>query len=386
MTKLNRWKMGWALFLLCVATAVAAKAQTFTTLLSFDGSNGKHPYASLVQGIDGNYYGTTVYGGGIHDKGTVFEITAGGKLTKRSFHGDSGGAFPYAGLALGTGGYFYGTTEADRAYGFGIVFKVSPDGTLTTLYSFCPRGYPCSDGWGGRAALVEGRDGNFYGTTEAGGTNDAGTVFKITPSGTLTTLYSFCPQGPPDCSDGRQPFAGLVQGTDGYFYGTTQYGGINNGGTLFKITSRGTVTTLYSFCSQANCTDGEDPGAGLVQATDGNFYGTTESGGSFKCHSGFHTYTGCGTVFEITPGGKLTTLHNFGGADGAFPYAGLVQATNGALYGTTAGGGGAAPGGNTGSLCCGTVFSLDTGLGPFVAFVRSEGRVGQISDILGRKR
>jgi uncharacterized repeat protein (TIGR02543 family) len=152
-------------------------------------------------------------------------------------------------------------------------------------------------------------------------------VFKITPTGTLTTLYSFCAQS--GCTDGEYPVAGLVQGTDGNFYGTTPEGGANGGGTVFKITPTGTLTTLYSFCAQSGCTDGEDPVAGLVQATDGNFYGTTYEGGT----------DGFGTIFKITPTGTLTTLYSFSGPDGAYPEAGLVQATDGNFYGTTEYGG-----------------------------------------------
>jgi uncharacterized repeat protein (TIGR03803 family) len=164
----------------------------------------------------------------------------------------------------------------------------------------------------------------------AGGANDQGTVFKITPSGTLTTLYSFCSQS---CADGEEPYAGLVQATNGDFYGTTQSGGANFVGTVFRITPDGMLTTLYSFCSQSGCTDGENPRAALVQAANGDFYGTAYLGGA---NNG-------GTVFKITPSGTLTTLYSFcsqsGCTDGEYPYAGLVQATNGTFYGTTVFGG-----------------------------------------------
>ena len=144
------------------------------------------------------------------------------------------------------------------------------------------------------APLAQGTDGNLYGTTQAGGAHQKGTVFKVTPAGTLTTLYSFCGQS---CGDGSAPFAGLLLGKDGNFYGTTELGGTNNEGTVFKITPLGTLTTLHSF----NIQDGSNPYAGLVQATDGNFYGTTQSGGAHLL----------GTVFRITPRGALTTLHSF---------------------------------------------------------------------------
>jgi uncharacterized repeat protein (TIGR03803 family) len=178
---------------------------------------------------------------------------------------------------------------------------------------------------------VQASDGNFYGTTLYGGAycppDGCGTVFKITSSGALTTLHSFA--GSP--SDGANPYAGLVQDSDGNFYGTTYYGGANGDGTVIKITPSGTLTTLYSFCSKTNCSDGTDPYAALVQASDGDFYGTTWGNAYYNNDS---------TVFRITPSGALTTLYKFsGGTDGAFPYAGLVQASDRNFYGTASAGG-----------------------------------------------
>ncbi len=195
----------------------------------------------------------------------------------------------------------------------------SPAQILTTLHSFGG-----GDGAYPYAGLVQASDRNFYGTTRDGGASGncidkCGTVFKITPNGTLTTLHSF------GGGDGAYPEAGLVQASDGNFYGTTEFGGVNNYGTVFKITPNGTLTTLHSFGGG----DGAYPEAGLVQASDGNFYGTTTRGGA-------NYY---GTVFRITPDGTLTTLHNFGYGDGAYPYAGLVQASDGNFYGTTLNGG-----------------------------------------------
>src|ERR1035437_8809971 len=195
--------------------------------------------------------------------------------------------------------------------------------TLTTIHRFCSQS-GCPDGSDPFAGLVQATNGDLYGTTLSGGTsgtNTNGTVFKITPGGTLTTLYSFCSQT--NCTDGADPYAGLVQAANGNFYGTTYYGGTNHRGTVFKITQGGTLTTLYSFCSQTNCTDCEGPLAGLVQAANGDFYGTTQYAGA----------NGGGTAFKITPGGTLTTLYSFCSqtncTDGADPYAGLVQAANG---------------------------------------------------------
>jgi uncharacterized repeat protein (TIGR03803 family) len=241
-------------------------------------------------------------------------------------------------LVQGADGNFYGTTcdvgcvGEGGVNGFGTVFKVTPTGTLTTLYDFCPQKTSCPDGAFPIGGLVLGTDGNFYGTTAYGGANDDGTVFKITSGGTLTTLHTF------DSTDGAYPYTALVQATNGNFYGTTSYGGANAHGTVFEITSGGTLTTLHSF----DFTDGAYPEAALVQATNGNFYGTTFEGGAI----------GDGTVFSITSGGTLTTLHSFDGADGYLPLGALVQATNGNLYGTTLEGG---------ANGYGTVFEITSG-------------------------
>jgi uncharacterized repeat protein (TIGR03803 family) len=239
------------------------------------------------------------------------------------------GAEPTAGLIQAANGDLYGTTSIGGAncppFGCGTVFKITPSGTLTTLYSFCPLGTPCTDG-DSPNALVQGADGNFYGTTSAGGANIAGTVFKITPSGTLTTLYNFCTQS--GCSDGANPQGGLIQSADGNFYGTTS----NNGGgdTIFKITPSGTLTTLFNFCTQSGCPNGSVPGWGkLVQTISGDFYGTTENGG-YNCAPGVFCE---GTVFKITPSGTLTSLYNFCAQSrcptGAMPVGGLAQTESG---------------------------------------------------------
>jgi uncharacterized repeat protein (TIGR03803 family) len=234
------------------------------------------------------------------------------------------------------------------------------------LHSFCSQS-GCLDGAYPFAALIQATNGDFYGTTAAGGSNgNYGTIFKMTPGGTLTTIYSFCSQS--GCLEGDSPYAGLVQAANGDFYGTTTAGGANNTGTVFKVTPSGTLTTLYSFCSQSGCPDGAIPYAGLIQATNGDFYGTTGYDGS---NNG-------GTIFEITPGGTLTTLYSFcsqsGCTDGDFPYAGLVQDTNGDFYGTTFQGGASGDG---------TVFSLSVGLSPFVETQTTSGMVGAVVKILG---
>jgi len=307
----------------------ASPAQILTTLYSFcsqdNCADGAGPYAGLVQSTDGNFYGIT-WVGGAYNQGTVFKITFSGTLsTLYSFCSQANcadGANPAGGLVQANDGNFYGTTAdgGDRSNcypGCGTVFKITSGGTLTTLHSF-----DGTDGSYPTAGLVQSTDGNIYGTTDYGGASDnctfgCGTVFKITPSGTLTALHSF------SGSDGYYP-GGLVQASDGNFYGTT----VGGNGTVFKITPSGTLTTLHSFSGD----DGYFP-TGLVQASDGNFYGTTQAGGANdKC------YDGCGTVFEITHSGMLTTLHSFSGGDGYYP-AGLIQATDGSFYGTTTEGG-----------------------------------------------
>jgi uncharacterized repeat protein (TIGR03803 family) len=252
--------------------------------------------------------------------------------------------------------------------GCGTVFKITQDGTLTTLYSFCSQPN-CTDGDIPYARLVEGSDGNFYGTTGFGGADlvgclgGCGTVFKITPGGTLTTLHSFYSTSAAD------PIAGLIQ-DEGMLYGTTDLRGAYGWGTVFRITPRGRGNVLHSF----DVTDGAHPSA-LILATDGNLYGTTSLGGT----------GGGGTIFKITPSGTLTTLYSFcsqsGCSDGELPSGALVQATDGNFYGTTALGGG---GPSCGSISgCGTVFRLSVGLGPFVETLPTSGKVGASVKILG---
>ncbi len=352
MKKLNPANVASIIIIFCVATAIASPAQnTFATLADFDSTNGANPEfpMSLVQGTDGNFYGTTELGGAIGSYGTVFKLSP-SLTTLYSFCAQTDctdGDYPLGGLVQGTDGNFYGTTQQGGANGaYGTVFQITTGGTLTTLYSFCAQ-TDCTDGSYPMAGLVQGTDGNFYGTTQQGGANDAGTVFKVTSTGALTTIYSFCAQT--DCTDGDAPYAGLVQGGDGNFYGTTQGGGANDSGTVFKITSTGALTTLYSFCAQALCSDGSSPLAGLAQGANGDFYGTTQGGGANGSY---------GTVFQITKAGALTTLYSFcaqsGCTDGESPLATLTQATDGNFYGTTSEGGGSKACING----CGTLFKI----------------------------
>lgn len=206
-------------------------------------------------------------------------------------------------------------------------------------------------------------DGNFYWVTNGGGPGNGGTFFKITPSGTLTTLYSFCVIYYPYCLDGDAALW-AVPGKDGNFYGTTTLGGANNIGTFFKITPQGALTTIYNFCAKTACTDGSVPRTGPILGSDGNLYGTTYYGGT----------SNEGTVFKITPAGALTTLHSFDGTDGNYPIQGMFQATNGIFFGETTEGG---------SDNLGTIYSLSVGLSPFLETVPTFGRIGTNVTILG---
>jgi len=328
------------------------------TLHSFDTKDGANPYAGLTQGSNGEFYGTTLKGGA-YNAGTVFAMSSTGALkTLHSFNGKHG-ANPYSGLVQRSDGNFYGTTLKGGANNTGTVFEITPSGGLTTLHSFSG-----TDGASPYAGLVQSANGNLYGTTYGGGANNGGTVFQISPSGQLATLYNFCSKN--NCADGTSSIAGLVQGTDGNFYGTTYGGGSNNGGTVFQISPSGTLTTLYSLCSQggSSCTDGAYPSAALVQGTDGNFYGTTSAGGA----------KGLGTVFNITPSGTLTTYYTFDGTAGASPEAALIQHFDGTFFGTAAAGG---------SKNGGTIFDLSAGLSPFVETLPTAGKVGSPVKILG---
>jgi uncharacterized repeat protein (TIGR03803 family) len=317
------------LALLCLCGSVSLLAQTFTTLFLFGG--GGSPRGTLVEGRDRNLYGTT-YGYGGRLNGMIFKITPGGTFT--TLH--SGGGTFQAGLTLGTDGNFYGTSVAGGPSAHGYVFKITPSGTLTTLYDFDSLADYLPGG------LVQASDGNFYGTTLEGGTNGHGMVFRITPSGTLTTIYNFCAHS--NCTDGSAALR-LIQGTDGNLYGATGAGGTGGYGTIFKMTTTGTLTTLHSF----DLTDGASP-VGMVQASDGNFYGTTNAGGFSNSNcSGGNVPGTCGTVFKMTPTGALTTLHLFNYSDGANPGAAPIQGSDGNFYGTTS------AGGNPGS---GTIFKI----------------------------
>ena len=418
--------------LFCAVTAIVSQAQTLTTLADFNGTNGASP-RGLIQGFNGNFYGTTL-DGGTQDLGTAFKMTPTGVLTPlHSFCTEANcldGSYSEGRLAQASNGNLYGPADFGGTTGGGVIYRFTGAGTFTVLYNFCSQPN-CADGIT-PVSVVQARNGNLYGTTYGSRTNsaDLGTVFALTLSGTLTTLHTFSgpdganpggamlvasngnlygtttqggsttacgPGGLPGCgtifemtpsgilttlhifdgSDGAFPGYGesLVQGNDGSLYGTATYGGSSaqcgyGCGTIFKINGTGKFTTLYSFCSQTSCADGENPAESLVLGTDGNFYGTTMGGGNS---------TSSGTIFQITPQGLLTTLYEFCSqqscADGAAPEAALIQATDGNFYGT------AEWRGTNGS---GTVFRFSMGLGPFVKLVQNAGKVGQTMGIYGQ--
>jgi uncharacterized repeat protein (TIGR03803 family) len=393
--------MAACVIMFCLLAATAAPAQTFTVLSNFDtGPNDPHGNAT-AQGRDGNMYSTTpqVWSG---QSGDVFKVTPSGAVTNLyTFDGTDGG-YVSGGLTLALDGNFYGGANDGGSQGFGTLFKVTPEGAVTTLYDFtngADGAYPstapiqgvdgniygnassCAGLSGGQCIafdtygstyritpegafkvlhtftgpdgvnpigqLVQGTDGDLYGTTLDGGANGVGTIFKISTTGDFTLLYTF------DGTHGAHPLAGLVQGYDGNFYGVTTRGGSSGAGLLFKITPGGTLTIVYDFADSGCCSD---PVGGVIQATDGNFYGTTVFSGN---------------VFRITPSGEFTDLADIGGS----PQSVMLQHTNGILYSDNAIGG---------SADRGYFFSMNVGLAPFVKFLPAARAVGETVQILGQ--
>jgi uncharacterized repeat protein (TIGR03803 family) len=395
----------------CLVAPCTYGSITFTNLISFNGTNGANPIAGLVQGKDGNFYGTAP-NGGANSNGTVFAISPDGRFFTNfyNFSGDTNGAGPVGTLILGTDGNLYGTTFAGGASNCGTIFRLSTNGAYAQLGQLSTTNganpvvalVQASDGsfYGGTkyggpypsttqggtgygsifrittngaisipvlfdstnganpAALVLGKDGNFYGTTAWGGNISSfhlgfGSIFRLSPDGTFTNLYKFT-----GGNDGGFPQAGLVQGKDGNFYGTTQSGGSNSIGTVFQITPEGQFKSLISFPSSSV---GSYPYAALVQGSDGNFYGTTYIGGNSQL----------GTIFQITAAGNLTPLILFTGTSGSYlganPQSPLVQGTDGNFYGTTV---------NGGLYNKGTVFRLSLPLAPvFQSIIKTAGTV-----------
>jgi uncharacterized repeat protein (TIGR03803 family) len=381
---------------LCVALSPAAHAQTYTDLLNFDGTHGSDPdYPQLLaQGRDGNLYGTAP----IAKKadGVVFRLTPKGvPAVLHSFSGGDGDR-PYSGLTLGTDGNFYGTTSLGGSSGFGTVFRVTPNGTLTTLHNFT------SVEGQTEAPPVEAAEGGFYGLAA---TPSTATVYAITGSQGFNPLASFTQYGGGSnpllqATDGsfygtgaegdtdhgaaftmtRYGFvtiffdfdahvpaqnAFLIQATDGNFYGTTYVGGDHNQGVIFRLTPKGAATILHNFPDTNYPHDGSQPSAGLVQASDGNLYGVAKAGGTM----------GYGVIFEITLAGDYSILYNFDDATGGNPTSTPMQHTNGVIYGLTAGGG-------TNGL--GVAYSFNLGLPSFVRLLPTLGEIGATVEVLGQ--
>lgn len=300
---------------------------TETVLHSFTGGgvDGGTPYAPLVADAAGNLYGTTA-AGGVGGSGVVFKLAPDGTVTAlHAFAGGKDGAAPFAGLLADKDGNFYGTASAEGIYGGGLVFKLDTDGTYTVLYYFLGG----SDGGEPVTGLIKDKAGNLYGTTRAGGANNGGVVYELTPYGSETVLHAFT--GTPD---GKVPNSRLVMDKSGNLYGTTTWGGTGKQGgygTVYKITPDGTETVLHSFMGGK---DSGDPAGDLLQDSAGNLYGTTEGGGA----------NGRGEVFKLTPGGTKTVLYSFtGGRDGNGPHAGMITdkawGLRGDLFGVTQSGG-----------------------------------------------
>jgi uncharacterized repeat protein (TIGR03803 family) len=287
----------------------------FTPLVYFTGANGRNPRAGLVQTTNGLLYGTTYQNGG----GSVFRMTTNGSLTNIVWF-NSSGSDPAAKPTISTDGYLYGTLASSGAYSKGAIFRTTTNGANIILASF--------NGSNGRipqSPLVQATDGNFYGTAGSGGLNDLGTVYRVTPTGTISNLFSFLG------ANGANPYAGLVQASDGFLYGTTSSGGAFSCGTVFRIDTNGVLNILVSF----NGTNGVSPFNGLIQGNDGCFYGVTTYGGT-----GFSGgWTGKGTIFKMTTNGILTTLLLFNGTNGQWPAGELIQGSDGVFYGTTESGG-----------------------------------------------
>jgi uncharacterized repeat protein (TIGR03803 family) len=307
--------------LLGVIAIQAAHAQTVKVLHNFTGTkDGAYPYQGLIQAPTG-FYGTTFYGGA-NDAGTVFEVTrAGTETVLYSFTGGTDGGQPDSALVLDKLGNLYGTTSAGGAHGIGTVFEVSASGTETVLYSFT-----YADGADPSGGLIRDAAGNLYGTTIQGGSSEEGTVFKVDSTGTETVLHNFAG----GTKDGAYPYlTRLHEDADGNLYGVTEEGGTSNLGVVFEVSASGTFSVLHSFAGGSS--DGAFPSGPLMRDTEGNLRGTTQAGGA----------SNLGTMFELSSSGTLTLLHSFAGGktDGAYPYGGLVLDPTGNLYGTTTGGG-----------------------------------------------
>ncbi len=307
---------------------------SYTVLHAFKVSDGAGPMASLISDPAGNLYGTTSAGGS-SGYGTVFRVTLAGQTkVVHSFSGGTGdGMTPEGPLATDKSGNGYGTTVWGGSNGAGTIYKVNgKNSQVTILHSF--QGFP-SDGGNPAGGLILDSSGNLYGTTPVGGSSNCGTLFEVTPAGVETVLHNFTG------TDGCDPHGSLLRNAAGDLYTTTVGGGANNLGAIVKWSENGKIFVLYSFGGS----DGENPYASLIRDSSGDFFGTTYNGGA----------NGLGVVFEFSNTQQYTVLHSFSGGttDGANPYAPLVRDSSGNLYGTTVNGGTA-----NCTYGCGTIFKI----------------------------
>ncbi len=321
----NRHNYGWG------TVFKIAPDGTEKVLHGFFGSPdaGQPSYGSVTLDAEGNVYGTTIQGGEGGD-GAVYKVTPGGRESVLySFPAGVDGMWPLGGLTRDGAGNVYGTTSQGGTDGNGVVFEFTPGGTESVLYSF---GYPPTDGARPDFSLTRDSSGNLYGTTSFGGASyDVGTIFEVTASGTQSPLYSF--KGYP--TDGAYPSGAMIlREPSGDLYGVTDEGGAYNAGALFKLTPTGTESVLLNFNGGSG---GNDPMGGLASDAAGNLYGTTVEGGS-----GTGCEYGCGVLFELTATGTEVLLHDFNlgsSSDGAFPMGGVIRDPSGNLYGTLWSGG-----------------------------------------------
>jgi len=401
----------------CVAftfsLALSAQAQTLNYVATFDGTNGQYP-STVIQATDGNFYGTTAFGGpALH--GNVVKITPAGELStlydfcSRPHCLD--GANPYTPPILGSDGSLYGVTamggsDANGGAGWGTVYKLTLDGHLTTLYAFCTGDLPCLDGLN-PVGLMQAADGSFYGTTFEGGQFDGGTLFKLTPAGKFSLVHIFCSSA--NCADGQWPESAPIQGTDGNLYGTTSEGGKAHAGVLYDLTPTGRFNVVHTFlCFGTFCNLGGFPNS-VVQDAAGNLFGATGGGGIhgegtiyeitpnhqylnlyafsdfspsgiMRANDGnFYGITqginGAGAIFQFTPSGTVNTLYTFTCCtQGSAPTSTLLQAPNGNLYGSV---------GFYNDQQNGAIYSFDNNFSPFVQPVPTMGKVGKQIIILG---
>jgi uncharacterized repeat protein (TIGR03803 family) len=396
----------FVLLALAFSFSSIGQTQTVQVLYYFNGTVGASPVnITLAQVRDGQLYGTTI-AGGTYGQGAIFKISTSGHVTAlHSFNGTDGSQ-PWAGLTLGTDGNFYGTTFLGGTQGYGVLFKMTPAGVLTVLHNFAFT-TAGTDGALPFSPPIVASDGNFYGDTSFGGLNGAGTVYKFTPAGVYTVIYNY------DLSEGAYSEYSPTQGSDGNLYVVALEGGNNECGSLIKISTSGTLLNTYLFDCASN---GGNPQGSLLLASDGNYYGATFNGGS---NSG-------GVVFKLSSNFAYTVVHDFGTIthDGLDASGGLIQATDGNLYGVAYYGGtfgygalydyslagaygtvfdfsrkvdaqgqleqhtnGLFYGVTTngyGGHDLGSVYSFNVGLAPFITLVQYQGRTGSTAQILGQ--